>query len=214
MADQTSTPAQKSDTITLDAKSLQDLIAGVVAQVVKQMPTLNEASLGKTIGDSVAQGIAASTRKKVSYGEYIRGAHSPFHTKSWKETPVMRRRYYQNNAWISPSTSFDEEIVLLNKITHSGRYIDRLVEVQVVGEGTAEEEVHIRFNNTRDASYELKGKAKDFVDMLRQIVAAQDQENRDADAAKQEKQERQERRSSFNTKATREAREAAAALDV
>lgn len=139
-------------------------------------PTVDLTQLGQVIGDSVARGIAANTRRRLTYGEYTaRGGNSPFHPDPLKKVK-MNRDYYQNGRLIEHATTYDKEIELLNQITHSGRYIDRLVEVVVIQNGS-QESVNIVFSNKSQFAFELKGKARDFTDMLEQIIAAQKIEN-------------------------------------
>lgn len=170
--------------------------------------TVNLSDLGKAMGDAVAAGIAAGTRRKVTFGEYqARGGYSPFHPDP-KKRVKFNRAYFQNGRPIELATAFDAEVELLNQITHSGRYIDRLVEVVVQQDGS-EETVDIRFSNKSQYAFELKGKAKDFTEMLRQIVAAQKLEREEAEEIETARQER--KRSFGSGKATREAVAAAAA---
>jgi hypothetical protein len=128
--------------------------------------------MGDAIGNAVAKGIAANTRRKITFGEYqARGGISQYHPDPSKKVK-MNRDYFNNGRLIEYATAYDREIELLNQITHSGRYIDRLVEVVVTQNGS-EEVVDIRFSNKTQFAFELKGKARDFTDMLEQIVAAQ-----------------------------------------
>lgn len=166
--------------------------------------------LGQTIGNAVAAGMAASAPpRKMTTGEYVRrGAINQYHPDP-KVRLKFNRDYYQNGRLIEFGTTYDREVELLNQITHSGRYIDRLVEVVVVQEGS-EEVVDIRFSNKKDKAFELKGKARDFTDMLQQIVAAQKIERENMEDDKADRAERAAARRSFgNGKATREARQAA-----
>jgi hypothetical protein len=167
------------------------------------------------LGAAIAAGIAQTQpARKVTIGEYVRrGAINQYHTG--KKALKMTREYYQNGKMIYPDTCFDKEIELLNQITHSGRYIDRLVEVVVIQNGS-EEAVDIRFSNKVQFAFELKGKARDFTDILEQIVAAQKIEREDMEDDKADRQERAAARRSKatspsfgNGKATRAAREAA-----
>ncbi len=169
--------------------------------------SVNLADLGKVMGDAVAAGIASGTRRKVTFGEYqARGGNSPFHPDPNKRVK-MNRAYFQNGHQIEIATAYDAEVEYLNQITHSGRYIDRLVEV-VVSQDGSEETVDIRFSNKSSQAFELKGRAKDFTEILRQIVAAQKIEREEADEIEAA---RQERRKTFGQgKATRAAVDAAA----
>ncbi len=165
--------------------------------------------LGQVIGNAVASGMAASAPpRRMTIGEYIRrGKINQYHPDP-KVKLKFTREYYQNGRLIEFATCFDREVELLNQITHSGRYIDRLVEV-VVEQNGSEEAVDIRFSNKKDKAFELKGKARDFTDMLQQIVAAQAEERAEMEDEKADRAERAERRRTFNSKATREAREKA-----
>lgn len=130
--------------------------------------------LGRTIAAGVSAGMAANApRRKIGIAEYDpKTAFLP----NKKDAVALTRACFQNGAQMRPVNMFPEEIRLLNGITHSGRYIDRLVEVVLVPNG-AEDEVHLRYNcKTIDQRFELKGKFRDLKDMLTQIAEAQAQE--------------------------------------
>lgn len=130
--------------------------------------------LGKAIGEAVAAGIAATTRRKVSAGEYAARPGNPFNPRRVR----LKRECYQNGIRLTTTSLSDKEIELLNKITHSGRYINRLVAVLVSENEGAEEEVDIRWNNkTRDQQIQFKGEVKNFESLLEQVVAAQKEED-------------------------------------
>src|SRR5712691_6047403 len=152
----------------------QDLITAIATAVALALkgssgPQFTMEELGKTIGKSVADGIGAQTRRKVTIGEYIRRAGtSVFHPKALADTPRFRShaRFFQNGTPVHHATCTDREVELLNRIDHSGRYVDRLVEVAFTEEGS-DQIVDIRFNNsTPDKQIELKGHCKNFEDML------------------------------------------------
>lgn len=174
----------------------------VTPEAQANLGTVNLSDLGKAMGDAVAQGIAAGTRRRLTFGEYLaRGGNSPFHPDPNKKIK-MNREYYNNGRLVEFSTVKDVEIELLNQITHSGRYINRLVEV-IVQQNGSEEAVNIVFSNKSQFAFELKGLARDFEDMLRQIVAAQKIEREEAE---DEKADRAERRRQFGQgRATRDA---------
>jgi hypothetical protein len=165
--------------------------------------------LGQTIGNAVAAGMAVNAPpRKMTIGEYVRrGAINQNHPDP-KVRLKFDREYYQSGRLIEFATTYDREVELLNQITHSGRYVNRLVEVVVVPNGS-EEAVDIRFSNKPNFAFELKGHARNFTDMLGQIVAAQKLEREEME---DDKAERAERRRNFGAgKATREARERAGA---
>ena len=170
------------------------LIAAIAAAVVQAIkgssgPQLDMETLGNVIGQSVAKGISSTTRRKVSIGEYVQSGHSSFHPKPKSETPILRRNCFDNGAWMNPINLFDEEIVLLNKISHSGRYFDRKMEVIVAYDGS-EEVLQFRHNNaTADQRFDLaqyygfvKTKHKSQLQaMLERIVEEQEAEDKDAE---------------------------------
>ena len=97
------------------------------------------------LGAAIAAGISQSQPpRKMTIGEYVRrGKINQYHPDP-KVRLKFDREYYQNGRLIEFATTFDREVELLNQITHSGRYIDRLVEVVVIQNGS-EEAVDIRF---------------------------------------------------------------------
>ncbi len=147
-------------------------LSALNGEVAPKLPAgFDMAAFGEAIGNAVAAGIARTQpRRKVTFGEYDpKTAFQPDKNKTLK----LNRDCFQNGAWMKPTNLFNEEIDALNKITHSGRYIDRLVEVVLIPNG-AVDEVHLRYNNkTMAQRLENKGKWKDLADMLRQILVAQ-----------------------------------------
>jgi hypothetical protein len=138
-------------------------------------PAPDLGAFAEIIGNAVAAGIAKnSAPRKVTFGEYARRptANHPLGPKG----PQFKRVYSQNGFMLEYATTTDRQIELLNRLTHSGRYIERMVEVIVHNEGS-EESVEIRFNNKRDAALVLARHARDFTDMLEQIVKAQEAED-------------------------------------
>lgn len=138
---------------------------------------------GAELGAAIAQGIANATPRKVSFGEFARRPDPVYHPQG-KAGPQMKRPYFQNGTKLEYANTHDAEIALLNRITHSGRYINRLVEV-VVSQDGADDVVDIRFSNkTTDLQIELKGHCRNFLDMLQQIVDAQEMEDLEAEDRK------------------------------
>lgn len=168
---------------------------------------LTQAQFAKALGDAVAEGMAKNAApRKMTFGEYARTGASPFHPKGGAQTPKASRVYMQNG-WPMPLAQVhDDEIRLLNRITHSGRYIDRKVEV-VVNDDNAEETVDIRFSNKIEHAFELKGLARNFKDMLQQIVDAQELE----DLELEERNEGKTKGRIFGSNKTSQAARAAAA---
>lgn len=163
--------------------------------------------LGQVIGVAVAEGTAKASRKRQPFALY--DPKTPWHPDKSK-TLKLRRVCYQNGVFLFADKLSNTEIDLLNRITHSGRYVDRLVEV-VVDQSGADEAVDIRYNNkTHDQANELRGKARSLVEMLQMIVA--DQEDEDKDMAEREGKRtptQAQRRHFGDTAASREARQSA-----
>ncbi len=163
----------------------------------------NLASFGTLIANAIADGIAKNTPKKVSFGDYARR----------NIRPVLKRDTYHCGVRCAVSQLSNAEIHLLNKIDRSGRYINRLVEVIVRNEGS-DETVEIRdTSKSIDQRSELRKYVRDFEDLVRQIVKAQ--ENEDA------VQSPAERRPAFgqnkrylDAKAAADAKEAAKAQSI
>ncbi len=137
--------------------------------------TFNMEDFGRIIGDAVAAGIAKNTPKKVTFGQFI-ARPTKLHPQGTKG-PQLTRTCSMNGFTVDYNTTSDTDIDLLNRITHSGRYIDRKVEV-IVNTDSAEETVMIRWAcRTPDQRFEVGALAKDSTDLLQQIVAAQEVED-------------------------------------
>ena len=160
------------------------------------------------LGAAIAAGISQNAPvRRLTIGEYIRrGGINQYHPDPTSKLK-MTREYYQNGRLIMHDTSFDREIELLNQITHSGRYINRLVEVVVIQNGS-EEAIDIRFSNKPNFAFELKGLARDFTDILAQIVEAQAREREEMEDDQADRAERRAARASTfgNSKKSRDAR--------
>jgi hypothetical protein len=202
-----STPSSP-DTITISRTELADMIKDAVAS----SRASELASLGEQIGQSVATGMAKNQRRKVPYGEYIRKTHSTSHPDpDFPNGPALTRVCWVNGAFVDVATHQDSEIRLLNRLTHSGRYLNRLVEVIVQHNGS-DEEVQIRWNaKTPDDRFELGKYAVSFVDMLEKIVAVQQEE--DAEQAQLTEEKQQRKRMFGQKRSTLEAEARAASID-
>lgn len=211
--DKTVTPAPSTpeNLIMVDANTLAAAVATAVAQALAAQQG-NQGELGKTIGDAVASGIAQTTRRKVTNGEYeARAGRNAYHPRSKAETPTLKRQAFQNDTLLQESTLFDREVELFNRLTHSGRYMDRLVEVIF-----SEDAVMLRYNNKGDHKFELKNHFRNLVELLEKLVTAQEKEDKDAremaefQMAERQKREAAKERHFGNSKNTQEARERAA----
>ncbi len=110
-------------------------------------------------------------RKKVAFAEY--DPKTPWHPKK-ADTIPLTRTCYQNGFLLREEQLSNREIILLNKLDRSGRYIDRLVEVILRDEGS-EDVIEIRYRNkTPDQRNDIVRHCRSLEDMLTQIIAAQD----------------------------------------
>lgn len=185
VADEAAIPTLPTGTLFTLA-DIQAIIAGVLAS----QPQNNTAGIGAEIARAIREGMAAnSPRRKVTIGEY--DPKTAFHPNKASASHFRpNRKYYQNGGWIDEVTAFDREVDLLNQITHSGRYIDRIVEV-VVAQNGSEESVDIRYNNRNiDQRLTNSTKWRNFTDMLEQIVTAQKEEDREMDELRADRDER------------------------
>lgn len=159
--------------------------------------------MAEKIAAGVTSGMAANMpKKKVTFGEYW--AKTPFHPTR-PGAIKFTRVYAQNGVAVNWETCYDAEAALLNRITRSGRYIDRLVEVIVSQEGN-DESVDIRFHNKLPGQQmEMAHKVKNFEHMLQQIVDVQDAEDAE-DALDAATRPEPKPRHFGDNKATREAR--------
>jgi hypothetical protein len=197
--------------VMMDVNVLASTIATAVAQALAANKADNT-DLGTTIGAAVASGIAATTRRKVTNGEYEqRGPRNSYHPKSKAETPTLKRQLFQNDTFCHEQTLLDREITLLNRITHSGRYFDRLVEVIC-----SEDAIAIRYNNkTQEQKFTIKNHFRSLVELLETVVKQQEAEDKEAkEMAEFQLAEKQTRaaakeRHFGGSKATREAIERA-----
>ncbi len=130
-------------------------------------PRANKYSdLAKMISDGIAQGITAAQPKKLTYGQYQR---------KQPKLPKLLRPTSQNGYPVQNLTA--AEITLCNRITHSGRYMDRRVEVILKVEGN-DETLELRYpNKTTDQRFEMKSYFRNFEDLVRQIVEVQELED-------------------------------------
>ena len=127
------------------------------------------------LGDRIAAGIAAGIAqaqgpKKLTIGQYQR-----LHARKVKLT----RECTQNTHRLFLEDLTDEQVKLLNRVHRSGTYLKGKVKVIVTNEGRPvnEQSVHILFSdNTADKRMENYKLFRDFTDLVKQVVDAQDVE--------------------------------------
>lgn len=168
----------------IDPKELVALVASTVGEVLKPFLAklgtagVDTEALGASIGRNVASGIASTQRRKVTFGEYIAKPHSP---NRQNIALKLTRPTFQNGFWLSDSVLTDDEIAMLNTISHSGRYCDRFVEIGI-GVNGIDQELHINFPNAtaddrirfRDhIHFDPRKHKTPFEAMLMEVLAAQ-----------------------------------------
>ncbi len=167
------TPAvtQPTGNITLTMEQFQALLASVGSN-----------NSGPGLADAIAALTANAPRRRKTIGEYDPRTYvQPDKSKALKLT----RDCYQNGTPMYAENINNEEISLLNRITHSGRYINRVVEVVVASNGTVEE-VYLRYNNrTNDQRNNNSRLWNSLTNMLTQIVEAQEAEDKEAAETKE-----------------------------
>lgn len=171
-------------TVTLTMDQLNSLVGTITEKVMAGLASngalggMNtQGNLGEVIGRAVSDGMVAHTRPKVSIGQYL--------AKRNAGRAVLARTTYQNDKLVDAGVLDNEEIDLLNKITRSGRYIDRKVEVLVGSDGVDEVVVFRYHDKTKEQQWALVGSGViNFKAMLRMIVneqqAALDAEERES----------------------------------
>lgn len=190
------TPSQAPVTaITVNVQDLVALVSATVAQVLQQQQgQFAQGNIGQVIGEAVAEGMRKNTRPKVTVGEYLRKTHTSMHPDpEFPNGPKLTRLCFNCGVPIFPHNATDQEINLLNQITHSGMYINRRVQVVLGIEGN-DEVLYVMFNNKPDAMQDLKNYVHNFEDMLEQIVAQQVIEDEEKEVEKQMKMEVSARR--------------------
>ncbi len=205
MATAKSTPAP-SDTITLSRADLAAMIAEALQarEDEKPMAPPPGMELAQAIGDAVAAGLEKNNPKKITFGQYLkRGTKNhPLGLAS----PKFTRLYFQNGHEVPYDMVNDEVVVLLNSISHSGRYLDRKVEVIVRDTGGDTQSVEFRYMNASiDDRMELKSLFRSFPDLVKQIADLQAAERLEDE----ESPKKVVRRPFGNGKNTRAAEEAA-----
>lgn len=171
-----------SDLVTLSRAELALMIAEALQARDDDEPTGPPPGmeLAKAIGDAVAAGLEKNNPKKVSYGAYLKRG-TDYHPLGFL-SPKLSRDYWQNGRLIQYDQVNDAQVELLNRITHSGRYLDRKVEVIVRDTGSGAQMVEIRYaNNSLDQRMDNKGLFRNFTELVAKIVAEQDLERADED---------------------------------
>jgi hypothetical protein len=195
-----------TEMVTVSKADLAAMIAEALQAREDNKPTAPPPGmeLAEAIGNAVADGMAKHSPKKVTFGAYMK--------RPTKQHPLglagpqFERQYFQNGLPVPYESVTDDVVNELNKLTHSGRYLDRKVEVIIRDEGADNQTVDIRWNNaSQDNRMELKSLFSSFLDCLRKINAVQVEER----AEEEESPRRVVRRPFGSGKNTRAAEEAA-----
>ena len=123
------------------------------------------------LAEAVARGItAAQGPKKLTPGQYAK------RERERNPKPALKRPVYQNGYSVDVDSGAvtAEAITLMNRITTSGRYLGRRVEV-IVRNDPNDKAVEIRYpNKSIDQRMENAQFFTSFTDLVRKIVAEQD----------------------------------------
>jgi hypothetical protein len=125
------------------------------------------------LGKAIAAGInEAQPKRRMSYAEYNK--------REAMRNPVPKLKWdmaIQNGIdmqFIGPTAA--KEIALMNRITHSGRYFDRKLEVIVRDEGAKSVELRYPWRSI-DQRLDMRNYWRNLTDMLEQIVTQQELED-------------------------------------
>lgn len=172
-------PATPTTLISVTPEELQRMIDEGVKAAAADPSVQVQGFDYERFGSAIATAITKTGRRKVTIGEYV--------AKLNAGRPILKRRTFQNGILCQPVQLTPAEITLLNQITHSGKYLDRVVDVVAAFDGS-EEILYISYNcATIDQRMENKNLWTSFEDLLRKVVAVQQQEDAEADAAQPSK---------------------------
>lgn len=172
------------------ANESQDVVTTAEQAKASGLTLAQADELGDRIAAGIASGIAQTQGpRKVTIGQYQR-----LH----KRKVSLSREYYQNTHRLFLEDLTDDQVKLLNKLHRSGRYLKNKVQVIVRGEGqsVAEQTVHIMYSDaTPDQRMENYKLFRDFTDLVKQLVDAQEieTENEQIDKEWLEEKRRQQR---------------------
>lgn len=128
--------------------------------------------IGDRIADGIARGMAELAPKRIKPGSSKFDPKSPFRSKNG---PQLKGDCYDNGIRQNQDQLYDREIELWNAIEHSGRYIDRMVEV-IVSKDAGMRVVMIRYpDRTIDQRMDNKGRWRNHKELLELIVNEQNQ---------------------------------------
>lgn len=152
----------------------------------------------QALGQAIADGFSKNQGpQKVKFGEYERRRKAG--------RPTLARIVLVNGIRLDPDGETPETINLLNKVTASGRYFDRKVEV-IYGHDGADEALEIRYaNKTVNQRNDLRAYIRSFPDMIQQIVDTQVKEKEEARLLSEAIETRRHFGSNKNTEAARAA---------
>lgn len=155
----------------LTASDVQQAVASEISAQMK--PILSH--LGREIGQGISQAMEAHTPKKVPFGRY--DPQSVYHPSKVDAKRFTRgRTYFQCGVRLSESNCFDNEVHLLNQISHTGMYVDGNVAV-VVRKNGEDEEVSVSWPcHTADIRSDMKNLFRNFKECLELVLAGQQQE--------------------------------------
>lgn len=169
MSKQKDTPVEPTDAeIAAQEAEINQLTESAKPQ---GMWTISKEEFADALGQGIARALAEHQPKKKSFGQYVREMAKKFPKKRLLRPAML------NGAPVQDFVLSNPEIDYLNKITRSGHYIQRKVQVIVRNEGLdfAEQSIEIRYSDKSiDQRFENKGLWRNFEDLLRQVVAEQE----------------------------------------
>ncbi len=126
--------------------------------------------IGDRIADGIARGMQELAPKRIKPGSSLFDPKSPFRSK---KGPTLRGDVYHNGIKLNQDQLYDAEIDFCNKITKSGRYVDRLVEVRVSDDAGARVVLISHPDKGIDQRMENMRHWRSFKELLQLIVEQQ-----------------------------------------
>ena len=139
---------------------------------MSESQTLDTSELASQISKGIAEGIAESRPKKLSFGQYTK--REALRNPKPKFKP--QHTFAQNGFPMRHETLTAEEIALLNRITRGGRYVNRKVEVVYKDESG---DISVNFvypNRTVDQRMDYRFNLRQIVEEQEAEVAAEEAE--------------------------------------
>lgn len=130
----------------------------------------------KTIGRQIAEGISEGLReiappRRVKPGSSAFDPKTPFRSH---KGPRLKGTVYENGVACDEDRLTDTEIGLCNRITRSGRYLNRIVDVRVSDDAGARVVLLSFLDKSPDQRMMNKDHFRNLTELLTNVVAEQD----------------------------------------